>query len=86
MRRQRAADARQVVLAGRAQAHAMRAALEQAHAQMRFEPRDLVADRGSREVQFRGRQRKAAAPRHGLEGLQVREAEERWPWVNPHVR
>src|SRR2546426_4005431 len=47
----------EVLLARGAQAHAMRAAFEQAHAQLRFEPRDLMADRGSGEMQLGGSER-----------------------------
>src|SRR2546426_9783138 len=63
----------EVLLARGAQAHAMRAAFEQAHAQLRFEPRDLMADRGSGEMQLGGSERKAAAAGHGLKGLEVHE-------------
>ena len=57
------------MLARRAQAHAVRAALEQAHVQHRLQPRDLVADGRGGQVQFGSGQREAAAPGHGLEGV-----------------
>ena len=83
---QRATDTREVLLARGAQAHAMRAAFEQAHAQLRFEPRDLMADRGSGEMQLGGSERKAAAAGHGLEGLEVHEGRNGGHGGNPHVR
>jgi hypothetical protein len=54
-----------------ADAHAMRAALEQADTEVRFESRDLVADRRCREMKLRCREREAAPARHGLEGLEI---------------
>ena len=51
--------------------HAVRAAFEQANPELRFESRDLVADRRRGQMQLGGRERKTAPARHGFEGKQV---------------
>jgi len=63
----------------------VRAALEQAHAQVRFEPRDLVADGRGREVQLDRGQRKAASASHRFKGLQVGDGGQSGHGVNPAV-
>ena len=60
-----------VVLAGGAEPHAVRAALQQPHAQVRFQPCHLVADGRRGDMQLGSGQREAAPSRHRLEGLQV---------------
>jgi hypothetical protein len=61
----------QVRLTCEAHAHAMRTAFEQAHAELRFEPGNLVADCRCRQMQLGSRQGKASTACHGFEGQKV---------------
>ncbi len=67
---QRAGHGLQQLLAGIGQRQAMRIALEQGLAEVRFEPGNGTADRALGHAQVLGRARETAQPRGGGKGMQ----------------